>query len=90
MGERIHLRKHAREQLPSVSVLISAWNEEVGIRATLKSIVRTRYPHLEIVVVNDGSTDRTEEIVQQYISEYHTKYPEGRVAFRYAYVQNGG
>jgi poly-beta-1,6-N-acetyl-D-glucosamine synthase len=90
LGERIRLRKNKHEQFPSVSVLIAAWNEEVGIRATLESVVRTHYPHLEIVVVNDGSTDRTEKIVQQYISEYRTKHAKSEITFQYSFVTNGG
>lgn len=42
---------------PSVSVLIPAWNEEVGILKTIKSVLNTQYPKLQIVVINDGSTD---------------------------------
>ncbi len=52
---------------PLVSVLIAAHNEEDNIRDALDSVREQTYPHLEIVVVDDGSTDATAEIVR---SEY--------------------
>jgi len=56
-------------QTPSVSVLIPAWNEEVGIVKTISSVLNTEYPRLQIVVINDGSTDCTHEIVTRFIAD---------------------
>jgi glycosyltransferase involved in cell wall biosynthesis len=47
---------------PSVSIVIAARNEERGIEAGLSSLLRQNYLNLEIVVVDDRSTDRTGEI----------------------------
>src|SRR5579872_3983673 len=45
---------------PAVSILIAAYNEEAGIGATLESIARLNYRgHVEALVLNDGSSDRT-------------------------------
>ena len=49
-----------------VSIIIPAYNVESYIERTLKSCVKQSYPDIEIVVVNDGSTDRTEEIVNSF------------------------
>jgi cellulose synthase/poly-beta-1,6-N-acetylglucosamine synthase-like glycosyltransferase/peptidoglycan/xylan/chitin deacetylase (PgdA/CDA1 family) len=49
---------------PSVAVIVPAFNEEVGIGRAVSSLAASTYPHLEIVVVDDGSTDRTAEIVE--------------------------
>ena len=46
---------------PPVSVLLPAYNEEVGIVESIHSLLALRYPEHEVVVVNDGSTDRTLE-----------------------------
>jgi cellulose synthase/poly-beta-1,6-N-acetylglucosamine synthase-like glycosyltransferase/peptidoglycan/xylan/chitin deacetylase (PgdA/CDA1 family) len=52
------------EYLPSVSVLVPAFNEEVGIARAVTSLAESDYPDLEVVVVDDGSTDATAEIVE--------------------------
>jgi cellulose synthase/poly-beta-1,6-N-acetylglucosamine synthase-like glycosyltransferase/peptidoglycan/xylan/chitin deacetylase (PgdA/CDA1 family) len=49
---------------PSAAVIVPAFNEEVGIGKTVSSLTASTYPHLEIIVVDDGSTDRTAEIVE--------------------------
>jgi len=47
---------------PLVSVVMPALNEEETIEYTVKSIREQEYPNLEIVVIDDGSTDRTPQI----------------------------
>jgi cellulose synthase/poly-beta-1,6-N-acetylglucosamine synthase-like glycosyltransferase/peptidoglycan/xylan/chitin deacetylase (PgdA/CDA1 family) len=48
---------------PSVAVLVPAFNEAVGIERSVRSLASSRYPRLEIVVIDDGSTDATADIV---------------------------
>lgn len=59
-------------QQPLVSVVVPAHNEEKGIIRTLDSLRQSSYPNIEIVVVDDGSTDRTYEIVRAYIGSMPT------------------
>jgi glycosyltransferase involved in cell wall biosynthesis len=54
---------------PLVSILIPAYNAEKSIVYTLRSAVAQTWPRKEIVVVNDGSTDRTAELVLQFASK---------------------
>ena len=49
---------------PSVSVIVPAFNEEVGIIDSIRAMLSLRFPKFEIVVVDDGSTDRTFELMQ--------------------------
>jgi cellulose synthase/poly-beta-1,6-N-acetylglucosamine synthase-like glycosyltransferase/spore germination protein YaaH/peptidoglycan/xylan/chitin deacetylase (PgdA/CDA1 family) len=49
---------------PRVSVLIPAYNEEAVIEATVRSALASDYPEIEVIVVDDGSIDRTAEIVR--------------------------
>jgi len=44
---------------PPVTVIVPAHNEEVGIVSSVQALLALRYPNLELVVVNDGSTDLT-------------------------------
>lgn len=53
---------------PLVSVVVPAHNEETGIVRTLDSLLQSTYSRVEIIVVNDGSTDRTARVVQDYIA----------------------
>ncbi|MGK7221924.1 bifunctional polysaccharide deacetylase/glycosyltransferase family 2 protein [Kocuria flava] len=53
------------EQLPLVSVVLPVYNEEPVIARTLAALRASDYPNLEVVAVDDGSTDRTLEILRE-------------------------
>jgi cellulose synthase/poly-beta-1,6-N-acetylglucosamine synthase-like glycosyltransferase/peptidoglycan/xylan/chitin deacetylase (PgdA/CDA1 family)/spore germination protein YaaH len=53
---------------PSVAVIIPAYNEEKVIRKTIESILKSTYPNLEIIFVDDGSTDGTLNVVDYFFS----------------------
>ncbi len=53
-------------ELPLVSVIIPAYNAEAFIARTLESVLAQTYSHLEVLVVDDGSRDRTAEIVEAF------------------------
>jgi biofilm PGA synthesis N-glycosyltransferase PgaC len=48
-----------------VSVIAPVFNEEVVVIGTVKSLLALEYPEFEVVVVNDGSTDRTLELLKR-------------------------
>ena len=50
-------------QWPMVSIVVAACNEGETIEAGLKSLLSIDYPNLEIIVVNDRSTDNTKEVI---------------------------
>jgi cellulose synthase/poly-beta-1,6-N-acetylglucosamine synthase-like glycosyltransferase len=55
-----NLRRTLRSPLaPSISILVPAYNEAAGIVDSVRSLLALNYPQLEVVVVNDGSTDDT-------------------------------
>ena len=55
---------------PLVSILIPAYNAEKWIGETLRSAISQDYPHKEIILVNDGSTDKTLEIAKTFESSF--------------------
>lgn len=54
--------------MPPVTVIVPAFNEEAGIVASVQSILQLTYPTFEVVVVNDGSSDRTLELLHEAFS----------------------
>lgn len=55
---------------PSLSVIIPACNEEKSIEQVVKQLISQDYPCLEIVVVNDRSTDKTGKILEKLKLQY--------------------
>jgi cellulose synthase/poly-beta-1,6-N-acetylglucosamine synthase-like glycosyltransferase/peptidoglycan/xylan/chitin deacetylase (PgdA/CDA1 family) len=51
------------EHHPSVTIVVPAYNEAVGIERAVRSLAASHYPDFEVVVVDDGSLDDTAEIV---------------------------
>lgn len=50
-----------------VSIIVPAYNEEVGIIDSIHSLLSLRYPQTEIIIVNDGSTDHTQlKVIEQF------------------------
>ena len=66
-----------------LSVIVPAYNAEKTIRQSLDSILGQTRPVDELIVINDGSTDGTEKILQEYCEAY----PD---CFRFRTVENGG
>ena len=66
IAQKIRARKRTFDPnyRPGVSVVIAAYNEEKVIRRTVQSILDNGYPDLEVVVVDDGSTDETLAVLE--------------------------
>ncbi|MCF6093323.1 glycosyltransferase [Microaerobacter geothermalis] len=65
----IHPRKNDSEisTMPKVSVLSSVYNEEENLYRMLESLELQTYRNMEIILINDGSTDGTDQIITQFI-----------------------
>jgi len=66
---------------PTVSVIVPAHNEEMGILAAVDSLRHLRYPALEILVIDDGSTDRTLDVLMNRyeLRQRRPSHPDDRV-----------
>lgn len=53
---------------PLVSIIVPAYNVELYIGDTLKSVLEQTYNHWECIIVNDGSTDNTRQIITSFIA----------------------
>ena len=58
------------ENRPVISVIIPAYNAQATIQRACRSVLCQSYPNVELVVVNDGSSDRTEELLLAMEKEY--------------------
>lgn len=67
---RAQQRPARRRRNPLVTVVVPAHNESAGIERTLNSIRRSSYKKLQILVVDDASTDDTRSHVARYIRRY--------------------
>lgn len=68
-----------------VSIIISLYNREGLISETLDSVSHQSYRPIECIIVDDGSTDQSRLVVEEYISKY-----SGDVSFKYYYQDNKG
>ena len=56
--------------MKKISIIIPIYNSEMYISRCIDSAVNQTYPNIEIVLVNDGSTDGTYNINSDYISKH--------------------
>ena len=49
-----------------ISVLLCVFNGQRSISRAIKSILKQDFEEFEFLIVNDGSTDKTEEIINKY------------------------
>ncbi len=75
--------------LPLVSVIIPTYNRVNVICEAIDSVAKQSYKNIEIIVVNDGSTDNTEEVVNNYINTQTQRIINPPI-IKYFNKQNGG
>lgn len=65
-----------------VSIIVPCYNQGQYLSETLESVLNQSYQHWECIIVNDGSTDNTEEIALEWLKK--------NKRFKYFYKHNGG
>ncbi len=61
--KKASLKRVSKRKLLPVSIIVPAYNEEVTAIKTIQSLLEIDYPHFEIIFIDDGSKDKTYEIV---------------------------
>ncbi len=77
------MEKYDKGEEPLVSVIIPTYNRANLIKRSLKSVLDQTYKNLEIIIVNDGSTDKTDQIISSLIAQ------DKRIKY-YCYKKNRG
>lgn len=84
---RIHIRSravkrsdiHFSQELPPLSVIIYAREEVENLRRNLTAVLEQDYPQFEVIVINDGNTDESEDYLtlqgEKYPNLYHSFVP---------------
>lgn len=72
-----------REHYPLIAVLVPCYNEEANVEETIDALMELRYPNFEVIAINDGSKDRTGELLNTLAA----RYPKLRVIHQ---VENQG
>ena len=69
-----HQNSEQTDALPGVSVVVCARNEQKNLKEYLHTLLNQSYPRFEVIVVNDGSEDDTQLILEQYEHQYKNLY----------------
>jgi biofilm PGA synthesis N-glycosyltransferase PgaC len=64
---------------PLVSVLVPAHNEELVLKRNLQSVYDSTYTHIELIIINDSSTDRTQTIARSFQKQYGKRFKRIKV-----------
>jgi glycosyltransferase involved in cell wall biosynthesis len=90
MSVRSVLRLHLMSEYPFFSVVIPTYNRAAFIEATLQSVISQTYPHYEVIVVDNCSTDNTKELLQPFIRAGQIQLIEHKQNYERAHSRNTG
>src|SRR3989338_1589342 len=79
MERQFNGKRMSKKKNPKVTVLIPCYNRENFVKETIDSALSQSYPNLEVVAVDDGSTDSTPQILKSYGSRIRVIEHSGRV-----------
>ena len=65
---RLRATTHKVEEQPGVTVIVCAKNEAVNLHNYVQSLLTQDYPVYEVILVNDGSEDNTQAVIDEYVT----------------------
>lgn len=71
---RLLLVKSEHQQVEGISFLLACYNESETVQDTLSSVLSLEYPEKEIIIINDGSSDNTAEIIYEFKKNHDFKF----------------
>jgi glycosyltransferase involved in cell wall biosynthesis len=75
---------------PLVSIIVPTYNSDSYVEPCLKSICEQSYQHIELIVVDNNSSDKTKEIARQYTNHLYDWGPERSAQRNYGVKQSQG
>jgi glycosyltransferase involved in cell wall biosynthesis len=63
-------KKTPNKELPLVSILIPTYNRPYYVQLALESVLQQTYPHIEIIIGDDGTNDETKKVLEPYVLCY--------------------
>ena len=73
---------------PFVSIIIPVYNEAKILRQSFQSLLKLNYKNFEIIIVNDGSTDNTKEIAEEFVGYRQGEFTQIKISL--INKENGG
>ena len=55
---------------PAITIIVPVYNTEKYLRECLESLVHQSFQNIEILLINDGSTDKSQNIIDEYSEKY--------------------
>ncbi len=92
LAENVVIDERLCTEGPLVSVILPCYNHERFVAQAIESVINQSYKNIEIIAIDDGSTDQTATIMKKYSSHfakefYFTENAGGRTSFFYQYAR---
>ncbi len=62
------------DEWPLVSIIMPVWNRGELVSQAIDSVIAQTYPHWELIIIDDGSTDKTKSLIKHYLSDPRIQY----------------
>ena len=64
------MKSSQKQNTPLISVIVPIYNASTFLVQTIDSVLKQDYPNLEVLLINDGSTDHSAEVCHTIIARY--------------------